>query len=144
MEKDNVPAPPREGIVYGEIASWLLLAGVIVALVGTLIYLVSPQNYIDKTSLLDYLWRGYDCQTIWKNVSGVEQPPPWYSCFGMLFRGDMLATLGIAVASLAAVFGMWGAAFSMVRSKRKLYLIFALMIAVVLTLSALGLITLGD
>jgi hypothetical protein len=143
MEKDKIPAPPREGIVYGEIAHWLLLIGVIIAIVGLVIYIASP-GYINKAALLSYLWQGSDCQTIWQEVGGVSQPPAWYSCLSMLGKGDMLATLGIAVACLAAVFGMWGVSFRMLRSKGKLYLVFALIIAVVLTLSALGLINLGE
>ncbi len=141
MEKDKFPTPPREGIVYGEIAYWILLAGLIIAISGLIIYMTS-QGYADKASLLGHLWQGCDCQTIWQMAAGVSRPPPWYSCLGMLSKGDMLATLGIAVACLAAVFGTWGAAFQMVRSRAKLYLIFALIIAVVLTFSALGLITL--
>ena len=50
--------------------------------------------------------------------------------------------IGIAITCFAAVFGMWVTAFQMVRSKRKLYFIFSLIIAIVLTLSASGLITL--
>jgi magnesium-transporting ATPase (P-type) len=143
MEKEKVPAPPREGIVYGEIAYWLLVTGVIIAISGLIVYITS-QGYIDKASLLNYLWRGVDCHTIWKDLGGVSQPPAWYSSLGMLSKGDMLAMLGIAVSCLAAVLGMWGTAFQMVRSKGKLYLFFALIIAVVLTFSALGLITMGD
>jgi hypothetical protein len=143
MEKDNSPKPPREGIVYGEIAYWFLVAGVLIAIVGLIIYLASP-GYIDKTGLLDYLWQGCDCQTIWADLSAASHALPWYSSLGLLVNGDRLAMLGIAVACFAAVFGMWGAAFQMARSKSKLYLIFALIIAAVLTLSALGLISLGD
>lgn len=139
MEKDKVPVPPREGIVYGEVTHWLLLIGVIIATVGLVIYLASSQGYINKAFLIDYLWQGCDCHTIWQEVSGVSTPPSWYSCLGMLSKGDMLATLGIAVACLAAVFGMWGAVFQLVRRKGKLYFIFALIIALVLTLSVLGL-----
>jgi hypothetical protein len=143
MEKNNLPQPLREGIVYGEIAYWLLLIGAIIALVGLVIYIASP-GYIDKAVLLGYLWQGRDCHSIWGELGGVTRPLPWYSCLGMLSKGDMLATLGIATSCSAAVFGMWGAAFQLARSRRKLYFIFALIIALVLTLSALGLVTLGD
>lgn len=137
------PTPPREGIVYGEVTYWLLLIGVMIAIVGLIIYIASP-GYVDKKYLLDQLWMGYDCQTIWAGATGTGQPAHWYSCLGMLSKGDMLATLGIATSCLGAVFGMWGVFFQMVRSKGKLYLIFALIIAIVLTLSASGLISMGD
>ena len=60
----------------------------------------------------------------------------------MLSKPDAIAMLGIAIGCLAAMFGMWGAFFQMLRRGRKLYLIFALVIAVILTLSALGIISL--
>jgi hypothetical protein len=141
MEEEKIPAPPREGFVYGEIAYWFLVAGVVVAIIGLGIYLGSP-GYIDKSSLLYYLWSGCSCQSIWQDIGGSGQVVSWYSSIKMLTRGDMLATVGIAIACLAAVFGMWGTAFQLVRSKRKLFLVFALIIAAVLTLSALGIINL--
>ena len=143
MDKDNAPKPPYEGVVYGEVAYWFLVVGVLIAFVGLIVYLATP-GYIDKESLLSYLFQGCDCLKIWTDLSAAAHPLPWYSGLGLLLKGDRLAMLGIAVASFAAVFGMWGAAFQMVRSKKRLYLIFAIIIAAVLTLSALGLISLGD
>jgi hypothetical protein len=142
MEKDNFPKPPLEGIAYGEIAYWFLVAGVMIAFIGLVVYLASP-GYIDKPSLMNYLWQGCDCQTIWTQLSVTAHPLPWYSSLEILGKGDRLATVGIAITCFAAVFGMWGASFQIVRSKSKLYLVFALIIAMVLTLSALGLIKLG-
>lgn len=143
MDNENIPKPPREGIVYGEIAYWILFVGVFIAVIGLVIYLMSP-GYVDKTSLLDHLWQGDNCNTIWKVAGGVSQPPPWYACFGLLTKGDMLALLGIAIGCLAAMFGIWGAAIQLIRSRVKLYIIFAVIIALVLTLSASGLITISE
>jgi hypothetical protein len=135
------PSPPREGIIYGTITHWLLVVGMAVTVIGMVIYIASP-GYSDKAVLLSHLWQGCNCQTIWMAASGSSQPPAWYSSLGMLSHGDMVATLGIAIASLAAVFGMWGAAFQLVRSKGRFYIVFAFIIAVVLTLSALGIVKL--
>jgi hypothetical protein len=143
MEKKNLPVQPSEGVVYGEVAYWFLVAGVLIAIVGLAIYLATP-GYIDKVGLLNYLWQGCDCQSIWADLSSASVPLPWYSHLGLLVKGDRLAMLGIAVACFAAVFGMWGTAIQMVRGKKKLYLIFAIIIAVVLTLSALGIVSVGD
>jgi hypothetical protein len=143
MEKEKIPQPPREGIVYGEIAYWVLLVGVFIAVIGLLIYMMTP-GYVDKKILLDNLWQGAKCNTIWEVAGGVSQPPAWYDSLGMLAKGDMLAVLGIAIACLAAMLGMWGATVQLVRSRVKLYIIFAFIIAVVLTLSASGLITISE
>jgi hypothetical protein len=142
MGKNSFPEPPREGIVYGDITSYLLYIGVIIAFIGLIIYLVSPGD-LDKALLLHYLWQGSDTNTVWQDVGGISQPPTWYSCLGKLSKGDMLAMLGISISCFGAVLGMWGVVIQMVRNRRKLYLAFALIIAVVLTLSALGLVNLG-
>ena len=141
MEKNETPRPPREGIVYGEIAYWLLIIGVIIAIVGSVIYMAT-QGYVDKTCLLDRLWQGDDIHTIWGECAGVSGTPQGHWYLGMLSQPDGIAMLGIAISCLAAVFGMWGVAFQMVRSRGRLYLVFALLIAVVLTLSALGILSL--
>jgi hypothetical protein len=141
MENNEVPRPPREGIVYGEIAYWLLLIGMMVAIVGSVIYIAS-QGYVDKTCLLTHLWQGDDIHAIWEECAGASEVPQGHWYLGMLSQPDAIAMLGIAISCIAAVFGMWGAFFQMLRSGRKLYLIFALIIAVILTLSALGIISL--
>jgi uncharacterized membrane protein len=63
----------------------------------------------------------------------------WY--LGKLGYGDAIAMLGIAVSCFAAVIGMWGATFAMFRDKEKLYAAFALIVALLLTLCALGIIS---
>lgn len=142
MNKLDIPEPPREGIIYGEIAYWTLLVGMTISIIGLVIYIVSPSpGYIDKAYLLDYLWQGYDCQTIYQELGGVSHIPPWYACIGMLSKGDMVSMLGISICCLAAPIGIWGMVVQLARSKERLYLIFAVIIAVVLTLTAIGLIS---
>ena len=113
----------------------------IVSIVGSVMYMAS-EGYVDKASLLDHLCRGDDIHTIWGECAGVSETPQGHWYLGMLHQPDAIAMLGIAIGCLAAVFGMWGAVFQMARSRGRLYLIFALIVAVVLTLSALGIISL--
>ena len=108
MEKDKAPTPPREGIVYGEVAYWLLLVGVIIAMVGSVVYMAS-QGYVDKTCLLDNLWRGSDCLTIWRECAGVSGTPEGHWYLSVLPQPDAIAMVGISISCLAAVFGMWEA-----------------------------------
>lgn len=140
MEKDKVPKPPIAGTLYGDITYWLLLVGVVIAIVGLAIYMTTD-GFVNKEALLDQLWQGADVDTIWEASSSVNEAPEghWYLRF---LSGDAVAMVGIAIAALAAVFGMWGALFGLVRSKGGIYITFALIIAVILTLSALGVISL--
>lgn len=134
----DVPRPLLPGIIYGETVFWIMLISMAIAIPGFIIYMVQGGGYFNSANLLNHLWQGCDCNTIWKEVGNVSQPLPWYDSLQMLSKGDMLATLGIAVTGVAAVFGMWGAFLGMIRVKGGIYIILALIIAVVLTLSALG------
>jgi hypothetical protein len=137
----EVSKPLLAGIIYGEIVFWMMLASVLIAIPGLIIYIRSG-GFLDSTNLLAHLWQGSDCLTIWKEVGGVSQPLSWYSCLGMLNKGDMLAVLGLVITGIAAVVGMWGAFLGMFRSRNKLYTLFAFLIAVILTLSAVGILKL--
>lgn len=137
----DAPQPPLAGIVYGEIAYWVLLVGVLIAVIGIGIYLVSD-GYVKQDCLLDKLWDGETAETIWQGCAGLEETPEGHWYLDKLSKADALAMGGIALGCLSAVVGMWGASIAMFRSKEKLYVAFALVIAMVLTLSALGIIAL--
>ncbi|HID42489.1 MAG TPA: DUF1634 domain-containing protein [Archaeoglobaceae archaeon] len=134
------PKPPVSGIIYGEIAYWIVIAGMVVAIAGTAIYM-SGTGYVDKQCILEKLWAGNNSTVIWEKCAGVETPHGhWYiNKFNM---GDGIAMAGIALGCLAAVIGMWGAFIGMVREKGGIYVIFALVVAIILSLSAAGLIAL--
>jgi hypothetical protein len=136
----QVPKPPIAGTIYGDLAYWLAISGMIIAIIGSVMYLVSG-GYFNETLLLADLWRGDAVRTIWAECVGVAHVPhgAWY--LGRLAQGDCLAMLGIVVACAAGVVGMWGAFFGLLRSKGGIYIIFALIVAVILTLSALGIVS---
>lgn len=143
MEKGSTPVQTREGGVYGTIVYWILVIGVITSIVGLVIYQSSDSaSCLDKTSLLDYLWLGRDCQNIWMGLGGINLPLSWNSILGMLSKGDIIAMLGINICAMAAVIGMWGAAIQTACHRGRLHMVFALIIAIVLTLSALGVVQL--
>lgn len=138
QEKD-IPKPALPGVIYSEIVYWIMILSLAIAIPGFIIYL-EHGGYLNSSEVLKSLWQGSDCHTIWKNAANISQPLPWYDSLRMLSNGDMLATLGIAIAGFAAVLGMWGAFVGTLRSPGKIYIVFALVIAIVLTMSALGII----
>lgn len=140
MGMDTTPKPPIAGIIFGRITYWLAIAGVIIALAGLAIYLTRG-GYLNETSLLQDLWGGDFVQVIWAKCAGTAEVPHGFWYLGRLAQGDCLAMLGIAIACIAGVIGMWGAVFGMLRSRGGIYIIFALIAAVILSLSASGMIT---
>lgn len=138
----DVSKPMLSGIIYGETVFWIMIISMAIAIPGFVIYMIQGGGYFNSVNLLSHLWGGSDCSTIWKEVGGVSQPLPWYKSFELLNKGDMLATVGIAMTGIAAVAGMWGAFLGTLRGKAGIYIIFAFIIAVALTLSALGILKL--
>lgn len=147
MEKEQAagteerPKPPIAGVIYGTICYWIVMVGIAVAIVGMIIYFVSD-GYVAQDCLLDKLWDGEDVEAIWQACAGVEEVPEGHWYLSMLSNGDGIAMLGIAIIAFAAVIGMWGALWGTVRSGERLFAVFALIVAVILTASALGLVSL--
>ena len=138
--------PPVSGIIYGECAFWFTLAGVIIALVGVGWYLTGGKNTIDPDLFLARLWAGDTPQEIWEKSGTTILYGHWY--LKHLNRSDALALLGISIVCLGAVAGMWGAFIGMLISKKEkergmytLYVTLVVIMAVLLTLSAAGIIS---
>lgn len=136
------PKPRLSGIVYGEFAYWLTLAGMVVAIIGMVMYMFKMNQFFDAQKLMAALWEGKDTHSIWKLASGSEvQYGHWY--LKNLATSDGLAMLGIGICCVAGVFGIWGSVVAMIVKKEKpyIFLVFALIIAIILLCSAAGLIS---
>jgi len=143
MEKEKPPEVPVTGVIYGEIAYRIALLGILISIVGIIIYMIS-NGYLDRTCTLNQLWSGASVDTIWSECAGVSAALEGHWYFSMLSHGDAIAMLGISVTCSAAVLGMWGGLIGMVRSKGGMYIIFALIVAIILTLCAVGLVVIKE
>ncbi len=141
--KEKAPEVPIAGVIYGEIAYWIALLGILISIVGIAIYMKSG-GYADKTCLLNQLWGGASVDAIWKGCAGVSKAPEGHWYLSKLSYGDGIAMLGIAVTCSAAVFGMWGGLFGVLRSKWGMYIVLALIVAIILTMSVAGLIVIKE
>ena len=146
--KEEHPKPPIAGVIYGRIAYWVVMLGILIAIVGMVMYFVSDA-YIEQDCLLDSLWSGEKAEDIWEgnctagdHSTGDAIKPHGHYYLSMLSYGDGIAMLGIAICCFAAVIGMWGAFIGTLRSGERIYALFALIVAVILTLSAIGIIQL--
>jgi hypothetical protein len=140
--QERAAYPPLfAGIIYGETVFWIMLVSMVIAVGGLILYLTTG-GYFNSTVLLNHLWQGSDSLTIWNEVGHVSHPLPWYSCFGMLGNGDMIAVLGLVGTGVAGIFGVWGVFYGLLRSRGGIYVAFAFIIGTILTLSALGILRL--
>jgi hypothetical protein len=142
MENEH-PKPPISGVIYGTICYWIVIVGILVAIVGMSMYFISGGCF-DTEILLDSLWEGKVVEEIWAEASCVGHMPEghWYLNLDLLSHGDVLAMLGIAIVCIAAVVGMWGASVGTIISRERFYTVLALVIAVILTLSVIGVVSL--
>lgn len=149
MKEEERPKPPIAGVIYGEIAYWIVIIGTVIAIIGLAIYLTSPTDsvMVEKSCFLENLWAGCqsetggsvgcDASTIWEKCSEKDMPHGhWYLSY--LGYGDGIAMAGIAIGCMSAVIGMWGAFIGMLRSKDTVFIILALAVAIILSLSAAG------
>jgi hypothetical protein len=140
-ERESAPKPPVAGVIYGRICYWLVMIGILISVIGMIMYFTSG-GYFEQQCLLDKLWDGTEVETIWHECAGVESIPGGHWYLSALSHGDVVAMLGIAIIAFAAVVGMWGAFVATARSRDKLYSLFALIAAAILTASAIGVISL--
>ena len=141
-EERQVPKPLLSGIIYGEIAYWIALLGMGVSIIGIILYLIGMNQFFDPQTVLDGLFAGKDTAVIWKEAANSEvMHGHWY--LQVLTKSDAIAMLGIGICCLAGVIGAWGSVVGMFVNKEKpyIFLIFALIIAVILVMSAAGLIS---
>ena len=140
MNNGDIPKAPKAGVLYGRICYWIVLIGILVSIIGIGIYFTSD-GCVDRESLWQGIWDGNEKEVLWENNCTGEDVPEGHWYFGHLGDGDGLAMLGVAICSIAAVLGIWAAFIQMVREKEKVYSVFALIVAVILTLGATGIIS---
>ena len=141
FSSESRPKPPLSGVIYGELAYWVVLIGMIVSIIGVSLILTTDKNYIDSSCLLNNLWAGNSPSEIWERCAGTHPEGHWY--LEKLGTGDGIAMLGIAFACLAAVLGVWASIFALIKDREHLFVVFAFIVAIILTASALGIIQAG-
>ncbi len=130
------------GKVYGQCTFWIGVVGLAIGLIGMTLSFAGVNPYFDNQALLDGLWAGHRAPTIWAEATGREfQPGHWY--LGRLGFSDGVAMLGIAIACLAAVIGIWAATLGMVMKKRepRFFVVLGFILALLLTLSVTGILS---
>ena len=84
MENEH-PKPPISGVIYGTICYWIVIVGILVAIVGMSMYFISGGCF-DTEILLDSLWEGKVVEEVWAEASCVGHMPEghWYLKFDLL------------------------------------------------------------
>ncbi len=149
MKKKTLqPDVPFEGIVYGEISAWITIAGMAIAVAGLVVGFVAGGGVITEPAFLKDFFAGMGERAIWARDSVFSRMPQHYWFLRQRIDGDEISMIGLVIACYGGVIGVWGMFVSMFRKKevllykRGLFTILALIIAIILTLAATGVIAL--
>jgi hypothetical protein len=129
---------PKAQIIYGEIVYWVTILSAIICMVGPLIAMINVDNNIlNPHYLFAGIFEGKDAATIWNEVGGGFPGGHFYlSKFGY---GDGFTQFGLALGCSVALWGLLAAAISYFVEKIYLYVILALWVCFLVSISMVGL-----
>jgi hypothetical protein len=141
MSEQNVKPQQLSGLIYGECTFWITIAGMLVSIAGMLYYFAGNSQLLKVDTLMQDLWEGKNPAYIWKSNGASDAQFEQWKLSNLSF-GDGIAMLGISICCFAGVVGAWGAWVGMVISKEKsvFFQIFAMIICILLSCAACGLI----
>jgi len=143
--KNGSTKPASWETVYGKVAFWTALLGAAVACIGAAWHLGGSGALVSPGETIGRLWAGESPRTIWREAGKEFVTRPWWYVRHPGFP-EAVCLIGMSITALAAAAGVWAAAAVMALSgaERKkpayrLYLLLAVVIALLLTLNAAGL-----
>jgi len=140
MGADVRPKMPRAQIVYGEIVYWVTILACLICTIGPLISIASPENNVlNPHYLFASIFQGNNARTVWQEVGGGFPGGHFY--LSNLTKGDGFTQLGLALGCSVAVWGLLAAAVSYFRERIYIYVILALWVGALVSLSMLGIVS---
>ena len=142
MESEQKQEIPTAQILYGDIVYWVTIGAAVICMVGPVIALIAPENnLLNPHYLFAAIFAGKDAPTIWNEVG--QGFPGGHFWYGHLTYGDGLTQFGLALGCSVALWALLAAALSYTRQRVRLYALLALWVALLVFLSAAGIIKEG-
>ena len=137
MSAQETPKIPRVQNVYGGIVYWVTIFACLICMVGPVISVASPDNNVlNPYKLFTAIFEGKDAQTVWQEVGG--EFPGGHFYLKNLTYGDGFTQFGLALGCSVALWALIAAAVAYARDKIYLYVILALWVAGMVTVSMIG------
>ncbi|MFC1924349.1 hypothetical protein ACFLT3_00865 [Chloroflexota bacterium] len=122
-----------EDLAYGEPVYWLTIIGSLVVIIGGLIAFLTTSNFIDPGYWISSVWQGLETEEIWEGAGSALPNGHWY--LSHIATGDGLQCVGLALALVSITVGLITAAVVLFRKKSRVFGIFALVAAVIITVA---------
>ena len=137
MNTVQKPEMPKAQTVYGAIVYWITIVSCLICMVGPVISVANPENNVlDPYKLFTAIFEGKDAQTVWQEVG--RGFPGGHFYLKNLTYGDGFTQFGLALGCSVALWALIASAFSYAREKVYLYVILALWVAGMVTVSMIG------
>lgn len=133
---EDKPVAPRAGVVYGDMIYWITVVATVVVIIGSIVTIVTTNNYIDPNYLLSAIWQGKNVEDIWVGAVGAQPDGHWY--LSHLFTGNGLTTAGIALGVFSVIPGIIAAAYVLFKEKERLYGSLAVLAAIITLAAVVG------
>ena len=138
MNTVQKPEMPKAQTVYGAIVYWITIASCLICMVGPVISVANPENNVlDPYKVFNAIFQGKDAHTVWQEVGGGFPGGHFY--LKNLTYGDGFTQFGLALGCSVALWALIAAAVAYARDKVYLYVILALWVAGLVTVSMIGL-----
>lgn len=139
MNGGELPSVPRVQILFGEIVYWITIVSAIICMVGPLVAMLAPENnVVNPYFLFAAIFAGKTAPEVWAQASGGFPGGHFY--WHHLTTGDGFTQFGLALGCSVALWALLAAAFAYVKERSPLYTMLSLWVALLVVLSAVGII----
>lgn len=139
MSEEEKPKPPLSGVVYGELIYWIVLAGAVIVVLGSVVAFITQDNFASASYWITSIWQGKSTTEIWQGTDmGALPLNHWY--LSRLATGDGLAAFGLSLGVFSVVPALLGAAIVLYKKKIRVYASLAVIAATIVVVAMLGLV----
>ena len=139
MTVEEIPKMPRAQIIYGEIVYWVTIVAAIICMIGPVIAMSNVENNVlNPHFLFASIFEGKSAEAVWEDVGG--EFPGGHFYLRHFTHGDGFTQFGLALGCSVALWALIIVAFAYLSEKTYLYVFLALWVALLVFLSAAGII----
>ena len=133
------PKMPRAQIIYGEIVYWITIVSAIICMIGPVIAMSSvDNNVLNPHYLFVAIFEGKTAETIWQELGGGFPGGHFY--LSHFTYGDGFTQFGLALGCGVAFWGLLATAILYLSERTYLYVFLSLWVALLVFLSASGIV----
>ena len=139
MTAEEAPKMPRAQTVYGAIVYWVTIVSCLICMVGPVISMANVENNVmNPHYLFAGIFEGKDATTIWQEVGGGF--PGGHFWFTDFTKGDGFTQFGLALGCSVALWALLATAVAYLADRIYLYVFLSIWVAMLVGLSASGII----